>query len=320
MKFNLPNAFDRHDNTRTKSGCATCVALIAGLMGSTAALAEDVQADPSPAIDAPAMYKVTDENTTLYLYGTFHLLPSAVQWHSDAYAEAMAASPRTIVEADVQSPQAQAQIQALIPQLGLNQAGVTLSDTLGEERAARFETALAHYGVPLAALEQMRPWLASLSLAQIAYSQAGFDPASGVETSVLAQAAEEGDTLGYLETATFQLETLAGLDEAELLASFDLGLEDIIAMDEMIQNGVEAWRTGNVQRLDDVLVAEARTTAPGMFEAVFAGRNRNWVDQIEIFLAEDQDAFIAVGAGHLVGKDSVIDMLVERGISVERIQ
>lgn len=294
-------------------------ASILGLVMAGPAVASDLYADPV-AGDGPALYAVKDDDTTVYLFGTFHLLPTGTQWRTAAFDDAMARTGQTYVEADVLSPDAQAEIGAVVAQLGLNPDGVTLSETLGADRAARFETLLAAYGVPISALEQMRPWLAVLSLTTIAYGQAGLDPAQGVEHSVLAQAATEGDSLGYLETATFQIETLAALDEEELLAGFDQNLGEIVELETLMLEGVEAWRVGDVAQLDALLIEESRRSAPGVYEAVFTQRNANWTDQIVAKLDQDEDAFLAVGAGHLYGPGSVIELLDARGVEIERIQ
>ena len=294
-------------------------ALALSLAVGGSAWASDVYADPVPG-DGPALYAVRDADTTLYLYGTFHLLPPGTRWETEAFHAAMAETGHTFVEADVLSPPAQQELSAAVARLGMNPPGVTLSSILGPDRTANLESVLVSYGVPLEALEPMQPWLAILSLTAMVYGQAGLDPSAGIEPQVLARASAEGDSIGYLETATYQIEVLAGLDEALLLDSFDLGLEGLTDIQQQVLDGVEAWRTGDVQQLDEILVAEVRETSPELNDAVFTTRNENWADQIEDMLARNQDAFIAVGAGHLYGPGSVIDILVDRDVQVERVQ
>lgn len=156
-------------------------------------------ADQAATEDRPAMWRIADADSTIYLFGTLHLLPSDIQWKSDRYEAAMKTADTTITEADTASPEALAAVQAAVRQYGFNPPGVTLSETLGDKRATQFSSFADKLGMPMSALEPLRPWLALLSLAQIVYQKAGFNLAQGVEASILTQAKAEGDTLAYLE-------------------------------------------------------------------------------------------------------------------------
>jgi uncharacterized protein len=275
---------------------------------------------------APAMWQITDDDSNVVLFGTFHLLPPGTDWRTPAFDAAMASTATTMVEADVLSPEAQAKLVPLIQQHGLNPPGVTLSGILGEERAAQFAAVAKELNLPMEALDAMRPWLAMLTVTQTAYMKAGFDPSKGVEVVVLARAKEEGDTIGYLETAESQIIALASLDEAEMLKSMDVSMEELEAVEEIekfvaeIREMLEAWRTGDVDEMERKVISDIRTEAPKAFELLFVERNRNWVEQIKTIMAGEGTYFIAVGAGHLVGEDSVIDMLGKAGYEPKRIQ
>ena len=269
---------------------------------------------------APAMWAVSDEDNTIYLFGTFHLLPKGTDWQRPAFEEAIAQTSITFLEADAGSPEAAAKIGALIQQYGLNPPGVTLSETLGPERAAQFEAFLEPYGLPFEGLEAFKPWLAILTVTQAAYASAGLDAASGVEPAILAIAESQDDTLGFLETAETQVIALSRLNTDELLASFDVSLDQLINLEDIILEGVEAWRVGDLEALDAVLLEETREQAPLTYEVIFTERNANWTAQIEAMLADDQDRFLAVGAGHLIGPGSVIEMLTEKGHTPVRVQ
>jgi uncharacterized protein YbaP (TraB family) len=279
----------------------------------------EIFADPSPD-DAPALYRVSDDDSVTYLFGTFHLLPPGTEWQTNLFDNAMAETPITMIEADVVSPEAQTEIQRLVQQYGMNPAGTTLSQTLGEERTEKLVALLEPYGIPLQALEPLRPWLALLSITQVIYGQAGLNPNEGVEARVLAKAVEEGDRVEYLETAATQIEALAGLDESDLLESFSQSLDDLSNLETQVKDGVDAWRRGAVEELDAVLIADTRDEAPAAYDAIFTIRNKDWANTIERLMTDDQDRFIAVGAGHLYGEANVITLLAEKGFSVERIQ
>lgn len=281
---------------------------------AAAAIAEEVGGN------APAMWKITDADSTLYVLGTFHILPTDLEWKTPVYEAAMADAENTITEADTDSPAATLAVQQAVAEYGLNAPGTTLSGILGEERFARFSTACEKFGIPAAALESFRPWLATLTLSVTALQKNGFDPAAGVDSNLTKQAIAEGDTISHFETAEEQIRILASLDEEEMLANFDVSLEQLEDFEALSEQMLTSWATGDTAGLESLFVEELQTQSPDAFEKVLVTRNMNWANQVEKILAGEGDYMIAVGAAHLVGEKSLLDLLDDRGISAERIQ
>jgi len=270
--------------------------------------------------DAPAMWRLKDADSEVYLFGTFHVLPASVQWTTPAFDAAMQETETTITEADVTSPEAQAAMLGLVQKYGLNPHGVTLSSTLGPERAAEVERIAGSLGVPMATLEPFRPWLALISLGSVAMQSSGFDPASGVERVVIARAASQSDRIEYFETAEEQIKILASLDDEEMLANFDVTVEQFDDFKALTEGMLASWKAGDLDALEADILAPLRDTSPAAFRDLIVARNKNWVAKIAAIMEGEGDYFIAVGAGHLVGEDSVVDLLGERGFAVERVQ
>lgn len=268
----------------------------------------------------PAIWKMTDDNSTLYLFGTFHFLTEGIEWQTDLYREAMNDAEITITEVDTKSPEAQAAVAGAIQLYGLNPAGTTLSSTLGEERAAAFAEVAGQFGIPMPALEFYKPWLASLSVTISALQSIGFDPKLGVEEVVLGQAGLEGDEIDHLETPEEQIIAIASLDETEMLSNFDAGLDQFDQFEELTMRMMTSWQTGDLAALEKDIVGDFRNEAPDAFQKIFVERNENWVVVIKEIMAGEGDYFIAVGAGHLIGEDSVIDMLRDDGFEIDRVQ
>lgn len=271
-------------------------------------------------VKGPAMWRVHDVDSNVYLFGTFHILPANLGWTTPAFDKAMAQTPVTVTEVDTTSAAAKAETARLVQELGLNPPGVTLSSTLGPERAARFKKVADDYGVPMIALENMRPWLAMVSLSVLVMQKEGFDPDNGAEETILDQAKKEGDSVEHLESVDFQIRTLAAMDEAEILADLDESLDQAEDFKGYMKRVLDAWSNGDVAALEKETVTDMREGAPKVFKALITDRNKAWVGKIEDMLAGDEDYFIAVGAGHLVGDGSVIDLLQKDGVTVERVQ
>ena len=268
----------------------------------------------------PAMWRVSDEDSTAYLFGTFHILPRDAKWITPAFEDAMRETGVTVTEVDAKSPAAQTEMTRLVQELGLNPPGVTLTALLGPTRAVRFSAIAERYGLKMSAFEPMKPWLAMISLSVAIMQKEGFDADSGAEEAVMERAAIEKDRITHLETAEYQIKALASLSEDEILADFDASLHEYEEFDVYSRRMLDAWITGDVERLDEETLSEIRRKAPGAYRILITERNANWAREIEEMMARDENYFIAVGAGHLIGAGSVVEMLKEKGYAVERVQ
>lgn len=298
---------------------ASCAFLALACAKEPANAGSAPEAAATPAA-GPAMWRLADADSEIYLFGTFHILPATVSWSTPAFDKAMARTETTMTEVDTESPEAQATMGALVQQLGLNPPGVTLSSQLGPDRAAKLAKVLEPYGVPLAQLEPLKPWLAMLTVSVLIMQKEGYSGDSGAEKIILARAATEKDAINHFETAEFQIRMLANLSEDEILGEFDASLAQLVDFDAYSDRMLQGWTTGDVVALDKEFLAPLREESPAAYKALIVDRNVNWAGQIDALMKGKGDYFIAVGAGHLVGDDSVVNMLEAKGYSVERVQ
>jgi hypothetical protein len=305
--------------TFLKSTAALGAALLAGLsLAGTAAAQTDYAAIEA----SPALWSISDEDSTVYLFGTVHILPPELTWRTPAVDAALDDAEIVYFEADAISPDAQAQMQSLIPQLGLNQPGVTLSSLISDQAKAHMATIAERIGAPPQVLAQqmdpLKPWLASLTLAVLQIQAGGYDPASGVEYKLTADAQESGKSFGYFETAEEQLRFFADMPMETQLAEFEIGIAEMVENPDMLTELVQAWAAGDMATLDRVFNEDMREASAALYQTLIVERNQNWIPQIEAALASDQDAFVAVGAGHMPGESGVIALLEANGHAVTR--
>ncbi|MEO0399798.1 MAG: TraB/GumN family protein [Pseudomonadota bacterium] len=298
----------------------TIESILTTLDGATASAPSATQGADPLRNDAPAMWRLADADTEIYLFGTFHILPPGVNWRTETYDAAMTASAITMVEADLSAPNKDQHMLELLSEYGYNPAGVTLTDTIGVLRAQRLKEVAARFGMQGDLLEAQRPWLALVTLSALALKEAGFDELNGVETLVLQRATMEGDSFDYFETLEDQIVTLASLGDEDMLANFDATMAQFDDFQVYTQIMLDAWRTGDLEALDTSVLGELRRDSPKAFDALIVSRNRKWMTRVIDLMEGDGSYFIAVGAGHLVGEDSLVDLLVERGYAVDRIQ
>ncbi len=294
------------------------LALFAGSPALADAHMEDAAATELPSgPEGPALWKVADEDTTIYLFGTVHVLPKDLVWY-DAEIDMALSSADTIVTEIAMDPQSEAAMQQLAMQRGMATDGTTLRSLLNEEQTAAYEAALAGLGAPPAAFDQFEPWLAGLTLSVLPLMQQGYDPNSGVDKVILSKAPDIAKDA--LETADFQLGIFDNLSQDDQVAFLMDAVENMDEAKTMIDSMVAEWSDGDPDGLADVM-NEGLEKDPSLADALLYSRNRNWAEWIDARLdSTPGTVFIAVGAGHLAGDKSVQDYLAEREIEVTRVQ
>ena len=307
---------------RTAIGLALGAGLAAALLaGAPRAFAQEAANDHSHAAivpatgDGPALWSISDADSTIYLFGTVHVLRPDTPWGSAKVDAAFDASQNVIFE--ISNPDDQAAITPLIQQHGLSPQ-TPLSSLLTPAEIADLDAAARSIGGSAAQFDPLRPWLVALSLSVAPLVKAGYDPKSGVELILKARAEAAGKPVTGLESIATQVEILAGLSEPTQLAFLRSTLEDFDEATTELDALVDAWATGDVETIDRVGVQEMRAESQEVYDALLVNRNTNWADQIQTLLAGSGVTFIAVGSAHLAGDDSVQDILERRGVQVTR--
>lgn len=267
---------------------------------------------------APAMWKLSDEDTQIYLFGTVHLLRPDLIWRTAEINEAISGADKIVFEVDMKSEAAVRAVMTDYIARGTFDDGRTLKSVLGDADEAVVTAAFDSLGVPIDAMNTFEPWMASVNLGVMKLVNDGYDPNSGVESVIEAEATAAGKSFGYLETISQQTDAFDLLPEEEQI---DMLYETAILLDEspqMLDLLVEEWADGDVAGIGTLV---ANPDGVGFTEAAYqsllVNRNEKWVPQIEAMLEEPGSVFIAVGAGHLAGPDSVVIMLRNKGYTVE---
>lgn len=293
---------------------------LTGLPGQAHAQAQAVEAAPAavravlPAEgQGPALWVVSDADSTLYLFGTVHVLRPTTAWGSARVDAAFDSASEIWLE--ISNPDDVAAILPLIQQHGLSPER-PLSSLLSAEQLTDLDAAARTIGLSAAQMEPMRPWLAALQLAMAPLAKAGYDPQSGVELILKSRAEAAGKPVHGFESIDKQVRILAGLDEAGQLAFLTSTLEMFDNAAVELDQLVDGWATGDVDAVTRLGVDEMKSTSPALYEALLVRRNTDWADQIQTLLEGSGTTFIAVGAAHLAGDDSVQQILTRRGVAV----
>ncbi|MDV3455562.1 TraB/GumN family protein [Sphingomonas sp. HF-S4] len=271
----------------------------------------------TPANDAdPALWVLKDDDTTIYLFGTVHLLKPGLRWFDDGVKKAFDASDELVLEL-VMPPEAE--MQALVTELGMSTSGPSLPEQLGPAEAAKFRAVLPELGIAPEALDRAEPWLAATLLSAAPLRRLGYDEKDGAEAVLTAAAQKAGKKLVGLETAREQLGYFDRLPFDAQRALLVDTLADLPKAGETIDAMVALWGKGDADGLAR-LMNEDLARAPELADALLAQRNKKWADWLKARMDAPGSVFVAVGAGHLAGNGAVQAELAKRGVKVERVK
>ena len=276
---------------------------------------DPVKADAAAVKDVdPALWVVKDADTTIYLFGSVHILKPGLGWFDDGVKTAFDASDQLVLEM-VEPPAAE--VQAMFGKFAMDQKGKALRSKMNDADRAVFEAAMGKLGIPAAALDPFEPWAAAMTLSILAMQKSGFDPNSGVEKQLTAAANISKKPISGLETMEFQLGVFDTLAESEQVQFLVETAKDIDDAGATVDKMVDLWAAPDPEKLGALMNEEM--TSRVLYDALLTKRNANWAKWISARMAKPGVTFIAVGAGHLAGPTSVQALLPAYGLNATRV-
>ncbi len=288
--------------------------------------APSVMAQPAPAAAAaattqkatPAMWVVKDSDTTIYLFGTFHLMAPGIDWNHGKVKTAFESADTLRLE--IANMEAEAPIIAnLMASKGQLPPGKTIYDGLTEAQKSALGTIIAQNGFPPQAIQQIQPWMGSLILAMGLYQKLGLDPNQGVDKTLDGLARAANKPVEGFETGAEQIGFFANLTDQQQKAMLVSTIEDWDQATTMLNDMIDAWKTGNADKLGELMTTSLRTQ-PELAKLILTDRNERWAEWVSARMAKPGTVFVAVGAGHLSGPDSVQAFLKQKGIASSRVE
>lgn len=271
----------------------------------------------SPVLAEPALWAIKDKDSTIYLFGTIHVLRPTTQWRSPRIAKAFQAADDVVME--IEQPEGDAATVALMQKYGVDQT-TPLSSKLEPEVYAKLQAAAQGMGFPPQALETMRPWRAALTVSLTPLLRAGYDPESGVEKLLTAQAKAAGKPISAFETLEQQVRFFADMTSAQEVHLLESSLDEIDDGPAEIDALVTAWAAGDQTELKRQMVDGLQGDYPDIYKLLLVERNKDWARQLKAKLAGSGVSFVAVGAGHLAGPDSLQVQLKALGIKATPVR
>ena len=263
------------------------------------------------------MWMAEGTSNRVYLLGSVHLLRAQDHPLPQIIDEVYEEAETLYMELDMDDLDPLL-MQSTINRLGMLDEETSLRDVMGDDLYAEATARAAELELPLEMLERTEPWLAAITVEQLALSRIGFNPSYGVEMHLLKKASGDGKEILGFESVEQQLAYLDGLS---LDAQRDLLMQTLTesaAIENLMDDLILAWRSGDIDYLERTLLKDV-SGYPELYDTIVANRNRLWVDTIDVLLEQREDYLVVVGALHLVGDDGVPQLLEQRGVRITQM-
>lgn len=266
----------------------------------------------------PALWRIQKGASTIYLFGTIHALPPNFEWETPDLQKVVDGADRLVLEAVIdQDPSKSA---AALFRIGMATGPIKpLAERIDPKYRAGLVALTKKSAVPAATLDKMKTWAAGMVLFGATVQTLGVSSADGVEEHLKAQFRAAGKPIEGLETLDQQLgffDTMSEPQQREFLEGVvDEKADDVADFGKMLG----AWAHGNEKGIATSFDKDMKKS-DALRTVLIARRNAHWADALVSRLAQPGTQFVAVGAGHLVGSDSVQAMLAKLGYQAERVE
>lgn len=305
-------------------------ALLLGLAWPASAVPKN--SDPFAFAPKPAIWRLADADSTIYLFGTVHALPERLPWRTEKLEQIIAEADILVVETTDADFDEEAMAQMLGKMIAANAQQVPLRQRIDPELVPTLEKVAKDIQIPLGLLDIMPVWAVPFAILYGDLANQGSFSAFGVETVLEARFRQDGKPIASIEDGQAVLQALSDLPDADQLVLLNGTLREMktgaalagadgprlsAAQNHDFAEDI-AWAQGEDNKLSPDAWREA--LGPGIYRVLVTDRNAAWTDWLTQRLEQPGTVLLAVGAAHLAGKDSVQAMLAARGLMVERIQ
>ncbi len=278
----------------------------------------DLQADTA-SVDQAAkncLWTVPSQSNKIYLLGSLHVLKQDTYPLAAEIERAYADSRKIIFETDI-AAMIEPGMQARLLELGIYPAEQNLFQHLDGTTRKLLAKKMSEIGLPLEQFTRFKPWFVALTLTTLELQRLGYNPAFGVDVYFFNRAKTDGKEIGFLEPAEFQIKLLGNMAAEDQNNFLSQTLKDLEMVNQLAGDLVKSWKTGDSDRLNDLL-SKSFKDYPDLHDRLLIQRNKKWIKEIEGALRKNENALFVVGAGHLVGPESVVDLLQKKGYPVKQ--
>jgi uncharacterized protein len=269
------------------------------------------------AASSPALWRIRNGASTVYVFGSLHILPQSFKWRAPEIDSAIAASDIFVFEVPVDD-EATARQKEFIVKNGLLPAGASLRKVLNRIEFDTYSRVLLGAGLKPEHFTRYRPWLAAVVVGLAYVHRRDLTMLRGVDDEIIEQAQNEGKELRYLESIEDQMKLLLLGDDLAQVKALKRQLVSLPKSMSHTEDLVHTWAQGDADRFATMIEQDFAGHVEAQ-DLLISNRNRNWVPSVAQLLTTNRTAMVTVGAAHIGGSKGLISLLCAAGHDVERV-
>ena len=303
----------RFVESRRLNAAVILLSLIVALLLSPGLYARQNQQSVTP---KHCLWEIKTPANRVYLLGSLHLLKSDAYPLAPVIDSAYRNSQKVVFETDIGAMEESA-VQDRMLSMAMYPEGQNLLQHISPDMQKALQKKLADLGLPLEQLVLFKPWFLAVTLTTLELQRLGFSPLSGVDVHYYGRARSDEKEIAYFESIDYQLDLLGNMSPDDQKSFLGQTLKDLEVAARMADDMMRYWQNGQAEKLH-ALLFKSFEEYPKIENRLLLQRNKDWVKQIETMLGGSENVFIVVGAGHLVGPQSVIDLLRKKGYKIKQ--
>lgn len=264
-----------------------------------------------------SVWELDTDKGSFYLAGSCHVLRASDYPLPEEFEAAYDASDQVVFESDIEALMS-AGIQLLLINKGMYTGGDTLEKKLSKNAYESLVKFCGDRSMSIDPFQKFKPWIVTMTLLALELEKNGITSAEGLDIYFYNKAKRDGKQTGGLEDVYRHVELVASLEEEleeSIIESFIREAEELqVTMGELIS----AWRTGDEAGIDEYLSETMCKEYPGLYKRLIVDRNRDWIPALETLMESGKDTLVIVGVGHLVGENSIVNLLKAKGYKVTK--
>ncbi len=268
--------------------------------------------------DKASVWKISDADSTVFLAGSVHLLREKDLPIPEVFDRVYAEVDELVFEVDM-GEMTRPETALEMRRLGALPEGEALKDRFKPETMERLRAYLKELGLPEGTFDSVNPGMVFMMFSSMEALRQGARPDLGLEMVFYTKSTGDGKPSRGLETLAYQISLFTGLKDSDVEEWIHRSLDERDQAGEIFDALLAAWRKGDEKALVAEIEKDASLWGP-LREVLLTQRNRNWIPEIEKALATDRDVMFLVGAAHLVGEGSVVELLREKGLEVTQLE
>ena len=265
-----------------------------------------------------SVWKLDTDNGSFYLAGSCHVLRKSDYPLPEEFESAYAAADQVIFETDIEALRSP-DIRLLMLSKGMYTGDDTLEKKLSKKTYESLAKFCEERTMSVDFLQNFKPWMAAMTLLILEMGKNGISAADGLDTYFSNKAKKDEKQTGGLEDVYKHAELLSSLGEEfddTIIESF---IREVEKLQAVMKDLIKSWRAGDEAGIDKYLADNMRKEFPALYKRLITDRNRDWIPHLETLIASGRNTLVIVGVGHLVGKESVINLLKSRGYKVKKM-